>query len=35
MSANEESNLLLETSLVVGGSDVKFEVAVFEKILGQ
>ena len=31
MCANEEY-LLLETSLVVGCSDVKFEVAVNEKI---
>ena len=34
MSANEELNLLLEISLVVG-VDVKFEVAVFKKILCQ
>ena len=32
MCTEEELNVLLELSLVIGGSDVKFVVAVMEKI---
>ena len=32
MYANKKTNLLLVISLVIGGSDVKFKVAVIEKV---